>query len=58
MGALASEADDDEGYGSDAVDDTGMVSSQPTLAAGVEGRSGSIKEWKFQRWKGVGQEML
>jgi len=38
-----------EGNGSDAVDDTGVVSSQPTLAAGVEGRSGSVKEWKFQR---------
>jgi len=38
-----------EGNGSDAVDDTGVVSSQPTLAAGVEGRSGSVKEWEFQR---------
>ena len=40
---------EDKGNGSDAVDDTGVVSSQPTLAAGVEGRSGSVKEWKFQR---------
>jgi hypothetical protein len=31
------------------ADGTCVVSSQPTLAAGVEGRSGSVKEWEFQR---------
>ena len=30
------------------LDGTCVVSSQPTLAAGVEGRSGSVKEWEFQ----------
>ena len=35
--------------GSDALDGTCVASSQPTLAAGVEGRSGSVKEWEFQR---------
>ncbi len=34
---------------SKALDRTRVVSPQPTLAAVVEGRNGSIKEWKFQR---------
>jgi hypothetical protein len=32
-----------------ALDRTRVVSPQSTLAAGVEGRNGDIKEWKFQR---------
>ena len=38
-----------ENNGSDAVDGTCVVLSQPTLAEVLEGRSGSVKEWEFQR---------
>jgi hypothetical protein len=35
-----------------------VVSPQPTLAAVIEGRDRGIKEWRLQRWAGMGQEML
>jgi hypothetical protein len=42
---------------SKALDRTGVVPPRPTLDAVIEGRNSGIKEWKFQRRAGMGQEM-